>query len=213
MITADSILGDVLLDEPTLIPVINRFGITLGVSDHTVAQACDSHGLDTDFLLLILNTYSSRDYFPERRLNAVQRPTLVKYFTDTYNYYLTLQLPNIERHFQALVRASGPDNNLSIIHRMLELFNVALHRRVSDDTTTLFPAFLGTTPAEAAAVSDPADEPADLLDDFLSMMVKHLTGKYDINLGYAVISAAASLSADLSKNDRLRRLILLKHMA
>ena len=49
-------LSEVVEDHPSLIPVINRFGIRLGLGDKSVRTLCEEHALDTDFLLTILNT-------------------------------------------------------------------------------------------------------------------------------------------------------------
>ena len=47
------------------------------------------------------------------------------------------------------------------------------------------------------------------LSDLRNMFIKHLTGDYDLNLCYAVITAIFALEKDLRQNNRIRNRILL----
>lgn len=38
---------DVICDKPSLLQMISRFGIPLGVGDQTVRQVCEARGVDT----------------------------------------------------------------------------------------------------------------------------------------------------------------------
>ena len=46
---------DVICDEPSLLQMISRFGIPLGVGDQTVRQVCEAHGVDTATFLSVAN--------------------------------------------------------------------------------------------------------------------------------------------------------------
>lgn len=41
LVTPETKLCEVILDEPSVIPVINRFDITLGVGDKSVKSICE----------------------------------------------------------------------------------------------------------------------------------------------------------------------------
>jgi len=45
------ILSEVVEEHTSLIPVLNRFGIRLGLGDKSVSQICKEYDLDTDFFL------------------------------------------------------------------------------------------------------------------------------------------------------------------
>ena len=66
LIHSEQILSEVIIDEPILIPVINRFGIKLGLGDKTINDICLEKSLDSDFFVAILNTFIYDNYFPER---------------------------------------------------------------------------------------------------------------------------------------------------
>ena len=111
LINADCKLCDVILNEPSIIPVINRFGIILGVGDKSIRTVCEEKNLDCEFFVTILNTFINEDYFPENRLKSFCATQIVDYLTQTNAYYQQFQIPNIERHFNSLISQSDSDNN------------------------------------------------------------------------------------------------------
>ena len=63
-------LSEVVEENPSLIPVIHRFGIRLGLGDAMVQEICDTLQLNTDFFLTMINTFLNEDYFPEKKLQG-----------------------------------------------------------------------------------------------------------------------------------------------
>ena len=104
-------MSEVVEEHPSLIPVINRFGIRLGLGDKSVKTICDEYQLDTDFLLTVINTFLNEEYFPERKLQTFHTTQIIDYLTKTNLYYLRYQLPNIERHLTSFISMSTPGNN------------------------------------------------------------------------------------------------------
>ena len=116
LINADCKLCDVILNEPSIIPVINRFGIILGVGDKSIRTVCEEKNLDCEFFVTILNTFINEDYFPENRLKSFCATQIVDYLTQTNTYYQQFQIPNIERHFNSLINQSDSDRAVKAVH-------------------------------------------------------------------------------------------------
>ena len=91
-------MSEVVEEHPSLIPVINRFGIRLGLGDKSVKAICEEYRLDTDFLLTVINTFLNEEYFPEKKLQTFHTSQIIDYLTKTNQYYQRYQIPNIERH-------------------------------------------------------------------------------------------------------------------
>lgn len=210
LVTGDTRLCDLINQEPSVIPVLNRFGITLGVNDLTMAQICREHGLDMDFALAILNTFVNEGYFPENRLRTFSAPELIRYLEQTNDYYLHFQLPNIERHFGHLMSSPGI-NNLRLIYNFFQQLKELITRRIQYDNDCWFPSIL-----DPGSVTDPAKHQPTATDilieeqlgDLRTMLVKHLTGTYDLNLCYGVLVAVITLETDIRQNNRIRTRIL-----
>lgn len=70
-------LSEVVEEHTSLIPVITRFGIRLGLGDKSVIQICDEYGIDTDFFLIMVNTFLNEEYFPEKKLQMFHTSQII----------------------------------------------------------------------------------------------------------------------------------------
>lgn len=213
LIYRDTRMSDVIAHEPSVIPVINRFGINLGTGDSSVAEICSAHGLDSDFVLVILNTFVNEGYFPEDKLLGFRTSEIIGYLIKTYTYYRNYQMPNIKRHFSLLIKSSGESNaSLDAMFRFYQELERDIENRINHDLNELFPAITAMQADGGGIVianteSDSIIE--DKLGDLKSMFIKHLSGNYDLNLCYAVIVAIITLEKDIRQNNRIRDRILL----
>lgn len=199
-------LSDALKREPTLIPVINRFGISLGTGDSSIDTVCRSKELDTDFFLTILNTFANEEYFPERHLKAIDPAIIVEYLRLTGESYLKFQIPNIERHFDSLLQRSGSENNLRLMRSFFDEVKKDLTDHINFDLHSWFAGIKSPTLPPVSIPDGKAIE--DKLSDLRNMMIMHLVGDYDSNLCYAVIVAIIAFEKDLKQNSRIRNRIL-----
>lgn len=206
-------LSDIILSYPESIPLINRLGINLGVGDKTIEAICHEKNIDTEFFASIINTFINENFFPEKVLKSFKAETIVSYISKTYNYYTHYMIPNIERHFNLLIAHSGNNNNLGL---MLQFFNELkndLLKSINHDTTQWFPLILSlendkNTPLPNGLNITDNSLIEDKLNDLKSMFVIHLSGNYELNLCYAVITSIIALEKDLKQNNRIRNRIL-----
>lgn len=218
LICYETRLSELIVHEPTVIPVINRFGIRLGIGDDTVATICADKKLDPEFLIVILNTFINDGYFPENTLRGFRASEIIDYLTKTDRYYRQFQLPNIHRHFQLLLGAgSDANNNLGLMYRFYQGLEHDLLDSINHDLKDWFPAISaleqGKSDSIPALKLDQLEEESSMIEEKLSdlrnMFIQHLTGDYDLNLCYAVITAIFALEKDLQQNNRIRNRILL----
>jgi regulator of cell morphogenesis and NO signaling len=211
-------LSEVVEESPSLIPVIHRFGIHLGLGDESVQTICKKLNLDTDFFLAMINTFLNEDYFPEKKLQGFHTSQIVDYLIKTNHYYQRHQLPNIERHLRSLISESDPDNNsLTLIWKIFSSFKSELSSRIKKDEIEWFPYCLSLsknlTEENAFTLektdADETEDPSEaLLADLKHIMIKHLSGEYDENLCHAVIFSVSTLSKDIKQHNRIRYRIL-----
>lgn len=209
LIKSSSKLSDIVAQEPAIIPVINRFGIFLGIGDSTIASICADKKLDTDFFVTILNTFTNEEYFPEKHLRSINPLVIVDYLRLTDDAYLKFQLPNIERHFDSLLRHSGQANNLKLMKAFFDEVKDDVTKFIADDVDGWF-SYIESVTAGDSCYSSPSDGKAieEKISDLRNMMVIHLQGKYEPNLCYAVIVAIIAFEKDFRQNNRIRNRIL-----
>lgn len=219
LLTPEMPLSNALENYTTLIPLISRFGIRLGNGDRSISQVCGEHDIDPGFMLTLMNTFLFEEYFPEQKLKSFHVSQIIDYLTKTNGYYLHYQLPNIERHLGSLVSSGeGENKNLALLGKFFGDFKTRMTQRITNDLSVWFPYCLRLSEgAKAAECGDTlkensADEDATLtgmLRDMRSIMVRHLSGRYNDNLAYAVVFAVTSLERDIRQHDRIRQRILI----
>ncbi|NDV79077.1 LuxR C-terminal-related transcriptional regulator [Dysgonomonas sp. 511] len=187
---ASSILSEVIEENHQLIPIINRFGIKLGLGDKTIGDICRTANINTDFFLVILNTFLNEDYFPERKLQKFDIELVLNYIKQTDAYLLHGQLYNMEKHVNAFLSMSDPNNSqLKLIGKLFCEFKDELTRQIEQGMVK-------------------GDMPLALLTDLKSIIIKHISGSFNENMCYAVIFTIDSLQKDLEKHNRIREKVL-----
>lgn len=213
LVTPDTKLCEVIVDEPSVVPVINRFDIVLGVGDRTIKSICKEKGIDTSFFITILNAFIHESFFLENVTGAFNAGDVVDYLRKTNNSYLRNQLPNIERHFAALISRSDSNNNLPLLFNFYREVKTEIERRIDSDNQW-FDAIISAeqsdseVPIAGNAVQAESDSIEDKLSDLINMFVIHLRGDYDRNLCHAVLFAVISLEKDIRQNNRIRNRVL-----
>lgn len=213
LVTPDTKLCEVIVDEPSVVPVINRFDIVLGVGDRTIKSICKEKGIDTSFFITILNAFIHESFFLENVTGAFNAGDVVDYLRKTNNSYLRNQLPNIERHFAALISRSDSNNNLPLLFNFYREVKTEIERRIDSDNQW-FDAIISAEQSNSEvsvagnAVQAESDSIEDKLSDLTNMFVIHLRGDYDRNLCHAVLFAVISLEKDIRQNNRIRNRVL-----
>lgn len=213
LVTPDTKLCEVIVDEPSVVPVINRFDIVLGVDDRTIKSICKEKGIDTSFFITILNAFINESFFLENVTGAFNAGDVVDYLRKTNNSYLRNQLPNIERHFAALISRSDSNNNLPLLFNFYREVKTEIERRIDSDNQW-FDAIISAEQSNSEvsvagnAVQAESDSIEDKLSDLINMFVIHLRGDYDRNLCHAVLFAVISLEKDIRQNNRIRNRVL-----
>jgi regulator of cell morphogenesis and NO signaling len=211
-------MSEVVEEHPSLIPVINRFDIRLGLGDYTAHEICNNHGINIDFFITVINTFLNENYFPEKKLQGFHLTQIVDYLTKTNHYYLNSQLPNIERHLRSFISVSDPQNeSLTQIWKLFNTFKNKLLERIGTDENEWFPHIIHLCEKQknnkALAYhptphNDHSEVTEALLTDIKHIIIKYLSGNYDTNLCYAVIFAVNTLQIDIKQHNRIRYRIL-----
>lgn len=191
IINRETILSHVLAQHHILIPIINRFGIKLGVGDKTIETICRDHHLNIDFILTVLNVYLDENYMPHNQLAQFDLEPIASYFNETIQNYLHSLVPNIEKHLHAFIAINNSESKeLDILQKVFYQFKEELVVHLEK------------------GLQHTGDYPHELLRDIKSILIKHVSGNFNQNLCYAVIFSVGALESDLIIHNRLRESIL-----
>ena len=180
-----------LTEHSELIPVVNRFGIKLGVGEKTIEKICLENDLNIDFILAILNVYLDEEYNPEKDLDAFDVSLIVDYLKRTVENYMQASVPNLEKHFTPFIAMSGGENEeLKLLHKIFYQFKSELSEHLQQGLEQL------------------SDYPNELLHDLKNIIIRHISGNFNQNLAYAVIFSITALEKELHIHNRLLEKVL-----
>ena len=225
--TKESKINEPIFEDPSIVAVINRFGLYLGVGDKSIGESCEKHGIDTDFFLAIINTYLNPDYLPEKIIDKRYLGLMVDYLEKTDKYYKDIQLPNIDSHFNLLLRnesesiSAESQSNLELLNKFYAEVKDEMNQNITTETEFWFPLIrhncqeakklirIGEGEFKGVRLELPFDHSGleDKIRDLISFFVIHLKGVKNHNLLMAVVSAIFVLEKDIKQNNRIRNRI------
>ncbi len=89
-------MADIITHDKRALVLMSRFGIELGIGNHTVKDICSKKGIDTDFFLLMVNIFLNPNYFPDKKLKNLDVDMLLLYLENSHKYYLEEKIPYLE---------------------------------------------------------------------------------------------------------------------
>jgi len=133
-------LADVIRRNYLLLPVINRFGISLGFGDKTIDEVCGLNHVDTNFFLAIINTYHNEDYFPEKQLQSYSVILIINYLKRTHEYYIDYEIPEIEKLLDDFLTGyKGPAKDLTVLRKFYNDYIQELISHIHNEDEVVFP--------------------------------------------------------------------------
>ena len=112
MYKATDKICDLMSREEDAIHVISRFGLTMGVGEQTIAEACESHNVHTSTFLAVINY----KVFKQRAMLAdVDIATLQRYLRNAHTYFLDFRLPYLRRSLIEALIPAGASNKIPML--------------------------------------------------------------------------------------------------
>jgi regulator of cell morphogenesis and NO signaling len=220
-------MADVVLSNYLLLPVLNRFGIQLGFGDKTVEEVCAVHSINTDFFLVIINSFNDHDYFPLEQLLNFPTALVIDYVRKSHSYYLTYKMPQIGRMIQVLSNGAEPEQRkqLKLIERFFTGYKAELVEHIQEEEDVVYPYALSIDSAliesritpdivesiRKNSIVDYAERHnnvEDKLYDLKNILIKYVIPARDSALSDALLVELFRLERDLNDHARIEDKVL-----
>ena len=220
---AEDELSWIIRQNYLLLPVINRFGLSLGFGDKKVQEICNEMSIPSGFFLAIINTYHNPDYFPEEALLSFPPLLIVDYLRKTHIYYLEYSIPKIENLLNTLMKnCSGNCTELNMIESFYKKYKEEFLIHIRDEEEKVFPYVLDLyhlTENERKnkdhnsnySIRQFEKEHTNVdekLNDLKNLILKYLKPDYDQNHCNEFLFALFQLEQDLKDHARIEDKIL-----
>jgi regulator of cell morphogenesis and NO signaling len=217
LFTAEDKMTSVIRSNYEILPVLNRFGIRLGIGDVTIAEVCDEKKININFFLLIINTFNNEEYFTVEIPHSVSPDLVIGYLRKTHLYYLNYIVPRLEQVLEKMVSgAPSGSPDLKVIDSFYKKYKKELLLHIGDEEENTFPYVLGllsgsVKPGEGYNIKVFEREHSDLdtkLRDLRNLIIKYLRPEYDDNDCNEFLISLFRFEKDLKDHARIEDKIL-----
>lgn len=91
---AEDRVEDLIGSRYSMLLVMVRFGIPLGVGDRTIREVCQENGVNEATFLAVVNLLSDQENF-ELDEASISLPTLIQYLQGSHHFFLDYRLPQL----------------------------------------------------------------------------------------------------------------------
>ena len=133
----DDVIIDIINDDYTILPLLSRFSIPLGLGDETLNDVCRRNDIDVKALLLVLN-YIRTGIIDSSYISVVSPLEVVKFLKNSHDYFINYKFGHIRKNLiAALDLETNPTNNL--ILKFFDSFVKKVEDHFRYEENTVFP--------------------------------------------------------------------------
>ncbi|MFW5725428.1 MAG: hemerythrin domain-containing protein [Bacteroidota bacterium] len=221
IISAKTKLADIVTADKRAMALLPRFGIEMGFGDKTVKQICEARNIDTDFFLLMVNTFLNKNYFPDRRLKSLDVDMLLHYLVSSHRYYLEERIPYLEsllEEFKQKVNHQATRQLDKFFRQYIE--EVKEHLAYEDETAFPYVAQLSEQIKNKAAgmadidyhigvFEERHDNIEEKLTDLKSLLIKYFPPSNDRYIRIRILNELMDFEDDLINHARIEDKVLI----
>lgn len=142
----------VICDEPTMLQMMCRFGIPLGVGEKTVREVCEENNVDTMTFLAVADFMKHGAAAVTGHIDKVSVAALIAYLGQAHDYFLNFQLPAIRRKLLAAIDCSQQNEVAYLILKFYDEYMGEVRRHMQHENRKIFvyvnKLLQGTRPAD-----------------------------------------------------------------
>lgn len=216
--TKENRMTEVIRTNYYLLPVINRFGIGLGLKDKTIQEICKEKNINTDFFLIVINTYHNEEYFPQKEFMSFSPILIVDYLKKTHNYYLNYVLPRIEKILEQFIsNCSDKCKDMIMIDSFYKKYKEEFLLHIREEEEIVFPYIINlvnktpdSTKNYSVHVFEKEHTNIDIkLNDLKNLIIKYIEPVYDNNLCNEFLITLYHFEKDVIDHARIEDKILI----
>ena len=131
-------MSDLICDNYTLLQVMSRFGLPLGLGDKTVGEVCRENNVDCHTFLAVVNFMTEDNDRMEDNLEDISMPALINYLKQAHHYFLDFSLPTIRRKLIEAIDCSARDEVAFLILKFFDRYAGEVRRHMDYEDMNVF---------------------------------------------------------------------------
>lgn len=213
--TADLKMADLIETDYKLLLLLERFGMTLGFGDKTVASYCKDCKVQASLMVMICNIYSFEHYLPGNKdIAGLDIRQLLLYLQRSHTYYLENRIKAIEENLSLICQDCGKQAAL-VLNRFFEEYKNEVIHHFEYEENTVFPYILHRKEGKQAdgysieIFEQNHTNIEDKLNDLKNIIIKYLPDRSESRERIRILFSIFSLEEDLGKHTLIEDKILI----
>ncbi len=212
-------LADLIDINHNLLSVLSRLDVNLGFGEHTVRQACELYGVNTEAFLLICNVYTFEDYVPTQSLlDCADVRDIMKYLHNSHVDYTTYSLSQLESLTSQMLKGC-PDAQKKMMEKFVEDYQREVRNHFDYEENVVLPyvdALLHGDRQKGYSIETFEENHGNIeekLCDLKNLVMKYLPQSCDQALRYEVLHQIYHLEKDLARHTLIENNVLIPMVA
>ena len=129
---------EVIASQPSLLQMISRFGIQLGVGEHTVKEVCEASQVDTNTFLAVANVMKEGPSVAPFYVDKIHMPTLMRHLRAAHDFFLDFQLLHLRRKLLEAIDCSRQNEVAFLILKFYDEYMNEVRKHMEHENRQIF---------------------------------------------------------------------------
>ena len=220
-ISQDMKMSELIFDNPSILLLMEHFGLDFIVHEKTVEQLCLQNKINSKVFITFANMYNGFNLSETETLTKDDITDIILYLRNSHNYYENEKYPEIRKYIQELYLKNS-SAEIKLIDKFFDEYFEEVKEHLSYENRTAFPYFnellsqsnSGKSGKEEHdfSVKDYSEHHTDIeskLNDLKELLLKHVPIQNDRTLRRKIIVSLFELEYDLTIHSAIEETILM----
>lgn len=220
-ITPEMKMADIIFDNPSILLLMEHFGLNFIVHEKTVEQLCRENNISIEVFVSFANLYNGFHLSGRENFSNTDILDIILYLKNSHNYYENEKYPEIKSLIQELyLKNNSPE--IILIDKFFNEYFEEVKEHLSYENTTAFPYFYellekgdsqsANNKANDFSVNEYSEHHTDIetkLNDLKELLLKYVPVQNDRELRRKIIVSLFELEYDLNVHSTIEETVLM----
>ncbi len=214
---SDMKISDIVRENPSILLVLEHFGIDDVLKDKTVSQLCSEYKIDEFLFIVICNLYNGFNVGDTSKLNPSSIPVIIMYLNNSHLYYINEKYPEITDYIKKL-NSSGQLKEMKLVEAFFNEYFEEVMEHLDYEEKIAFPYFSGlcekkqSSSREKFSAAHYQNHHSDIeskLADLKNLLLQHIKIKNQGMVKRKLLNSLFELEFDLKIHSLIEEQILI----
>ncbi len=132
-------MSDLITNDYSMLLVMHRFGIAMGIGEKSIKEVCKQNNVDCDTFLTVVNFLLEENVIHPTIKKNLSVESLVTYLQRSHDYFLNFRLPHIRRKLKKAIADDCPEDVAFVILRFFDEYAAEVNKHMAYEEKTVFP--------------------------------------------------------------------------